>query len=679
MDFFSAKRFSALRCSLVIGSGLVFGLLLPHPWWISVAAALLSTIISFLFEEKFFYVSLLALSAAYGTVSLPPSFPSEIYGVPVLIEGKVSEEKQGSYSVLTIESPEMLKGRGVLLYLAKRWNTGTRICVKGEILPLSFPRNPGLPDRNKRLEREGIIGRIKENELRIVSPPRGFDAWLAWARKGILKRCEKIFGSEAALYSAILLGKTDLVSEDLFYDMRRTGTLHLLAVSGLNVGVLVAFLAFLFKLAGIGRKWSIPLLVLLLAAYVALVGPAPSIIRSSLMCLAVAIGFMIDRKTLPLNNLAIAAMAILLWKPVQILDIGFQLSFSATFAIILAADWIGKTGEEIKKIKIPPWLKKWFLAPIALSLSATIFTMPFIAGNFHQVTFSSALANLPAVPLVSLIFPAGLVALLLSAVWFPMGEILGYVISGGLWLLEKILNFFPGKLTQTASWPTTLVIALFAAALLFYTEKGNRLRFKLPLGILLLGANIGFWPWALENQKPSLTILDTYEGNVAVLRSDSRIILLNAGSRSENTVRNYLNSQNISKIDYLLCMSDKAGDLSGIDSLLRYYRVEKIGSVVKIKNQKIDKLPHTGILKLPSAKIEYDLAVRSRPFYRIESQKRSIGFISEDRNIDSTSVNYLLNNKLRPKVKGYHLLSKNRIPGVQSEAVRQTGGIVIDL
>lgn len=679
MEFLSARRFTALRSALTVGTGFLIGLLIPHPWWIGVAAAILTAVIAFLFEEKFLYLSLLALAVSYGALSVPPPPPSEVYGIPIRIEGRISEEREGSYSVLLIESPAFMKSKSVLLYLAKKWDKGTRIVVKGEIQPLSFPRNPGLPDRNKRLEREGIIGRIKENELRILSPPRGIDAWLAWARAGVLKRSDEIFGKEAALYSAILLGKTDLVSEDLFYDMRRTGTLHLLAVSGLNVGVLVAFLAFLFRLIGIGRKWSIPLLVLLLAVYVGLVGPTASIVRSSIMCLAVAAGFLIDRKTLPLNNLALAALAILLWKPVQILDIGFQLSFSATLAIIFAADWLDGAAGMFKKTRVPSWLKKWVLAPIAFSLSATVFTMPFIANNFHQVTFSSALANLPAVPLVSFIFPMGLVAMSLSLIWLPLGEILGYVVSAGLWLLEKILHLLPGKLAPTASWPIALVAALFAAALILYTEKEKKYRYALSLGILLLGANIGFWPWALEDRNPTLTILNTYEGNVAVLRSDGRTILLNPGSKTESTVRNYLNSTGTSIIDYVLCLSDKTGDLSGLDSLRRYFRIDKIGSVVKTQGQNIEELPHAGILILPSTKIEYDLAERSKPFYRIESGKRSVTFISEERSIDTLSINYILNNRLRPKLKGIYLLSNDSIPAINAKAIRKTGGIVFDL
>ncbi len=679
MEFLSARRFTALRSALTIGTGFAIGLLIPHPWWIGVVAAILTAVIAFLFEEKFLYLSLLALAVSYGALSVPPPPSSDVYGIPIRIEGRISEEREGSYSVLLIESPAFLKGRSVLLYLAKKWDTGTRVVVKGEIQPLSFPRNPGLPDRNKRLGREGIIGRIKENELRILSPPRGIDAWLAWARAGVLKRSDEIFGKEAALYSAILLGKTDLVSEDLFYDMRRTGTLHLLAVSGLNVGVLVAFLAFLFRLIGIGRKWSIPLLVLLLAVYVGLVGPAASIIRSSIMCLAVAAGFLIDRKTLPLNNLALAALAILLWKPVQILDIGFQLSFSATLAIILAADWLDGAAGMFKKTKVPSWLKKWVLAPIAFSLAATAFTMPFIANNFQQVTFSSALANLPAVPLVSFIFPIGLVAMGLSLIWLPLGEILGYVVSAGLWLLEKILHLLPGKLAPTASWPIALVAALFAAALILYTEKEKKYRYALSLGILLLGANIGFWPWALEDRKPTLTILNTYEGNVAVLRSDGHTILLNPGSKTESTVRNYLNSIETSNIDYVLCLSDKAGDLSGLDSMIKYYKIGRIGSVINIKDKNLDELPHAGMLKLPSSRIEYDLAVRSKPYYFVESKTRKVVFVSEAKRVDSTAINYILNNRLRLQPKRIYTISKDSIKGFHTEVIRSLGGMIIDL
>lgn len=697
MELLTAKRFTALRCSLVIGIGVIAGFLLPIPWWVFLAAGFASIVLVFFFSEKFLYLTIFLLAFAYGNISIPSGISKETYNVRIVTEGKIGE-REGEYSTFTIDSPSFLKAKKVLIYTNRDITPGTVLRVKGEILPLSFPRNPGLSDRNARLKREGVIGRIKVSELTIISPPQGIDAWIARARQGVIKRSSVLFGPEAAIFSAILLGKTDLVSEELFFDMRRTGTLHLLAVSGLNVGILVAFLAFLFKLLNIPRKWSLPLLVVLLAGYVALVGPCPSIIRSSLMCVAVAIGFLLDRKTMPLNNLSIAGLAIILWKPSQILDLGFQLSFSATLSIILAVELLSHTYSRLNQPKIPKWLNQWIILPLAVSLAATIFTLPFLASQFHQITLSSVLANLPAVPLVSFVFPLGLVALLLSLIWLPLGEIIGYAVSGLLWFLENILHVLPGELLAAASWPAAVTIALFASALLLYTEKGRRYRFALSALILLAGINIGIWPWALKDSRPTLTLLDTYYGNVAVLESDGRTILLNTGSKNETVVRNYLNSRGVRTIDYVLCLSDKAGDISALDTLIKYFNISEAGLILKQKNMTVDaavdsnearkglrgasqiiRIPAAGILKLPSVNIAYDLTRYSKPYYEVLSRNKKVVFTSELEKIDSNAINYLLKSNLEPNLKGVRLISKEPENGVKTEVIRETGGIRIDL
>lgn len=676
MELLSGKRFLALRALVVTAGGLLLGLLLPYPFWVGLIVAAAGVVCAIFFSERFLYLVLFSLAASYGTLSMPGSPPGKIFGKPLTIEATL-EGKSGDYSVLAITKPPQLRGRKLLFYITKKEEPGTLLKLKGEILSLAFPTNPGIRNRSKQLEREDVIGRFS-GSYTILSPPTGIRAWLNKTRRALIERNRQLFSNQASLYTAVLLGEREEVSETLYLDMRRTGTLHLLAVSGLHVGVLVGFLFLLLRIFHTPRWLMIPLLVVMLVFYVALIGPRPSILRASVMSLAVALGFVLERKVLPLNSLALAALLILLIRPLDILSLSFQLSFAAATGIILAASFTREALEcEKLRGRIPSWLVKWLILPTALSLFATIFTMPFLASAFHHITFSTILANLPVIPLISLILPVGLVALFLSLMWLQLGQVVGWAVSGLLWLVEKLLHFLPGSLVISAAWPVGAILALFLAALIIHTEKAKPRRWFYALGILLLGANLAVWPWALASTRPRLTLLDTYHGNVAILQSDSKTVLLNSGSKAEPIVTDFLESRGISKIDWVLCLSDKEGDLSGLDSLRSRFRIGEVGSVLKDEATTI--LPRTGILKFPSVAVRYDLASRSRPFYVVETNSKKVVFVSESRRIDTTAyLNYLLNKHLRPKVNTARFVSKERLKDVETEVIRERGGMEIE-
>jgi hypothetical protein len=259
-----------------------------------------------------------------------------------------------------------------------------------------------------------------------------------------------------------------------------------------------------------------------------------------------------------------------------------------------------------------------------------------------------------------------------------LGQILGFAVFGLAWLVEKLLQLLPGSLIPSGTWPIGVVVAIFIAALILHTEKNKPKRFAYAIGILLVGANLAIWPWAMKSRRPELTLLDTYHGNVATLRFDGRTILLNPGSKAEPSVADYLASKGIRRIDWVLCLSDKAGDLSGLDSLKSRFEIGEIGSV--LKDEATTPLPHSGRLTTPSCTITYDLAMRERPFYVIQTDRRRIVFTSESHRLDERAdVNYLLNRYIRPKSISGRLISKIPLKQGESEAIREQGGMVIGL
>ncbi|MEA3312103.1 MAG: hypothetical protein U9Q76_07790, partial [candidate division WOR-3 bacterium] len=186
------------------------------------------------------------------------------------------------------------------------------------------------------------------------------------------------------------------------------------------------------------------------------------------------------------------------------------------------------------------------------------------------------------------------------------------------------------------------------------------------------------WPWAMRSRKPRLTLLDTYHGNVALLRSNGRTILLNPGSRAEPTVSDFLDSRGIRRIDWVMCLSDKAGDLSGLDSLKNRFEIGEIGSI--LKDEATTPLPHSGRLTLPSCTITYDLAMRGLPYYSIKTSRKRVVFTSESHRMDEKAdVNVLLNRYIKPRETEGRLISKTRLKQGESEVIREQGGTMIGL
>lgn len=226
-------------------------------------------------------------------------------------------------------------------------------------------------------------------------------------------------GSTTALLQALTLGQTSGLDPDLRTRYARTGLAHLLAVSGLHVGIIFVLLNLLFgwiRLFRNGCVLSGALVIAALCGYALLTGLSPSVVRAVVMFSLLQIGLMLSRSTNSLNTLCAAALLLLLWNPYLLYHIGFQLSFAATASIItlyppLARRWMPRR-------LIPRWL--WSLTLVSLTAQLGVF--PLILYHFGQIQ------------------PGGL--LLNPVVWFTVPTLIVgsvvYLASGWSWLAAAI-------------------------------------------------------------------------------------------------------------------------------------------------------------------------------------------------------------------------------------------------
>lgn len=274
------------------------------------------------------------------------------------------------------------------------------------------------------LARRGIAGLFWADEVELLqpggpSPLRTISRW----RAGLLKRLRRLVPGGSELLSALLLGARGLLPEEAKQAFRTAGVAHLLALSGLHLGILAALGYGLLGFLRLRPGWRYLLLLPFLWGYVLLGGVRISLVRAGIMFTLLGLflllwerGLVLKSWHVPLEGLALAAVVVILLWPWSALDLGFQLSFAATFAILLL--WPGWSGCSLRA-RLPRPVR-WATDLLATSAFAQAGTLPLIGSAFGYFTPWGLLGNLLLIPWTGLLLGAGLFLLLVSPLpWAP--------------------------------------------------------------------------------------------------------------------------------------------------------------------------------------------------------------------------------------------------------------------
>lgn len=265
---------------------------------------------------------------------------------------------------------------------------------------------------------------------------------------------------EQSILAALTLGYQDSLSEDIKQSFRATGTVHILSVSGLHVGIIYGIIVILLSFISKRSKYSwikSVLIILLLWSYAFVTGLPPSVVRAGIMLTIVCVGDILNKKASPLNNLYLAAFAMLLYNPFQLFDIGFQLSCLSVFSILLFYPLV------IEKFKFKNPIIRYLIQLLVVSFAAQIATFPlclFYFGTFPTYFF---LANLLIVPIVSLI-TYSLVALL---IYWKVVSLFEYNLFD---FIVTMLQYLVGLMIIGIRFFENLPFALFDEIKISFTE-----------------------------------------------------------------------------------------------------------------------------------------------------------------------------------------------------------------
>jgi competence protein ComEC len=302
------------------------------------------------------------------------------------------------------------------LALAASWRRGDKARLSGELDVPRGPRNFGQFDYAGYLAKRGIHRVFAVDGARAASVERpgrfGLEAGLGaieHVRSLIGARIAELFpGRQAGFMQAMLIGLDEDIDQGLFTAFARLGLTHVIAISGLHVGVVIGGCLFLFRLFGVSRETSLAAAFCIVPLYVILSGAAPSVVRAGIMAL---LGLAALKRGKPKDALAfvsLSAVVMTAWNPAYIHDIGFQLSFLVTAGLV--------AGTPAAMRLLPAGWPKWLTGSLAVAVTAQLVSFPLTVFYFNRYSLLSGLANFILVPVFSLaVLPIGCLSLLASA------------------------------------------------------------------------------------------------------------------------------------------------------------------------------------------------------------------------------------------------------------------------
>lgn len=399
---------------------------------------------------------------------------------------------------------------------------GTRLRVKGHLRRSSgawnripVPRGPW---------------RLQTKSVRLVRVER--EAGLPGRWSGILRRrLEQAWPAAPspgpALARALLLGDRRDLPAAWLRGLRRWGLAHLLAVSGLHVGLLTAVVLVGGQLAGIPRGPRLLLALLAAGAYLLLVGPAPSLLRASLMVFLAVAALALERIPAGWNALSLALFLLLAGRVELVSDVGFQLTVAATAGLLGGSEALLAAWR-----RCWPRLPAWWGRPLAASMAAQLASLPFALPRFFLLSPLGCVANLVAIPWTALSLLGCLAWTVAAMIHPPAAEVL----APGLDLLAAPFAF-PVRCTATVRWAVpvampaggvgVLLAAMLAVALYALLRSPRWSAAALVTAGLLASMPEGLWREAGE--VPRLVVLDIGQGDAILVRDGPRAILVDGG------------------------------------------------------------------------------------------------------------------------------------------------------
>ena len=407
-------------------------------------------------------------------------------------------------------------------------------------------------------------------------------------RREITNLLDNLFPEDTLGFArALLLGDDSLLSYKADKALQISGIRHVIAVSGLHVSILFGLV---YTLCARHRVLTTIIGFPLLLLFAAIAGFTPSIIRACVMQALMILALLINKEYDPPTALSLAALAILVWNPMAISSVSFQLSVGCMVGIFLFSERImngfsqkDSSGKE-KKRSISVRLKKWMASSVAVTLSAMVVTTPLCAAYFGMVSLVGILTNLLTLWVISFVFYGIIAACLAGLIYAPVGQGIAWAVSFPMRYVlgvSQTLSEFSLAAVYTCSVYIVAWITFAYVLLLVFLCMSKRQLVLFSVCLLLsLFASVVFTRLEGIQESYRVTVLDVGQGQSVILQCREQTYLVDCGGDSPeiaaDTASMHLLSQGITGLDGLILTHYDTDHAGGTLALMSRFPVKTL-------------------------------------------------------------------------------------------------------
>ena len=493
---------------------------------------------------------------------------------------------------------------------------GSAVEVTGALVRGGPTRNPGQFDFRTHFRGKGELATLFADSTSAVVPVDDATikpSWRATLRGWIDQQLhQRLPQQQASFASAILLGNRDQMDFDVRQQFLKTGASHLLAISGLHVGILASGFLILLKLGILSRRKCLYLTILFVISYAWLVEFRPTVLRAAMLICVMCGARLLGKTALSWGSLAAALMLVLIFNPSDLFSLGAQLSFLAISTTIIGKPWIFKppSRDPLKRlieqtrpvpVRAIHQIGRGLRTAFCISFLIWIIGLPLVASRFHSLALIAPLINpLLILPLTVALY-AGIVTIILCAVSPPAANAAAMICSAGLASIESMITF-GAQQSFAHRWvagPSDFSVAVFYAGLfLCAVFPLTRLPAKwcVLLGVLWL-----VFGWLVpariaeirqqDQHELRLTVIDVKHGSAALVQlPDGTNFLFDCGSLSgsnsaSTAISETLWYQGIDRLDAIFVSHADVDHFNALPVLLERFSVQSVWTTEAMVNR----------------------------------------------------------------------------------------------
>lgn len=486
---------------------------------------------------------------------------------------------------------------------------GDRLRCFGQLSAPAGPQNPGARNRSAYLRSDRVRCQLQAEVAECLST---IEPGQLWAPSRLLARLrahgnrvleQYLAPQQAELAAAVLLGLREELDGSRNEAFLTTGTIHILSISGLHVGILAWALLWIMRRTPLPRGLAVATVALVTLLYAMMVDVEPPVVRATVLVLVMCVAIYLGRDVLSMNALAAAALVVLAMNPSHLFHVGAQLSFLCVAILIWFAPQRPHDDDELERRKRTldrlvmqnmgwfPWmrlkLKRSVVGFMIASSVIWLLTLPLVMARFHVFSPIAIFLNLPLWPLMTLSLLSGFGVLVFGTIFPPLGYVFAWLCDTSFWALEWCVNM-ADRCPWSHFWlpgpPDWWLWAFYGALGLWLAFPHRRPSRRWCMALLVVWVAVGFAAvrWPHDRTRLDCTFLSMGHGSAVLLELPSgQTMLYDAGqfgspAAGVRTISEFLWSRGITHLDTVVLSHPDIDHYNALPGLLEKFSVGEV-------------------------------------------------------------------------------------------------------